>query len=226
MIEVESEIIAWLASESGYRAYVAVFTLLMMGGIGLPVPEDIPILIGGALAAKNIVNVQAVYITCYIGVLLADQFIFLVGHFFGHRLLQAGARFPLFPTLTLESLDRAREGLRKRQMVYIFMGRHLFPIRSVTFLAAGALHVPFIEFFIADAIAAFVSVSIVLGIGYWLGATLTPEVISHIAHEANVYIVIAVAIGLAIWCIKHFCGKQNKVDNHSNHKLCGDKKIL
>jgi membrane protein DedA with SNARE-associated domain len=199
---VESAIVDWLASNSGYRIHVVVFILLVLGGFGFPIPEDIPILIGGALAAQEIVYLQAIFVTCYTGVLLADQVVYFAGYWFGPRLLNAGTKSKFLPSLTEEKVNRVREGIRKRRLVYIFLGRHLFPLRSVTFLCAGALRVPFIEFFIADAIAALVSVSVVLALGYWLGTTLSPEVISHIAHQAHEYIILIVAIVVLIFLVR------------------------
>src|SRR5262249_32016422 len=68
--------------------------------------------------------------------------------------------------------------------------RHLFPVRTATFITAGALHIPFLEFLAADAIAALVSVSLVVFIGHFLGGQLTPELIKDLIHRSHWYIMI------------------------------------
>ena len=124
---------------------------------------------------------------------------FLLGYYFGQRLLTAGTKSRFFPAITEERVEEVRNGLRRRRLLYIFIGRHLFPVRSVTFLTAGALRIPFLEFFISDAIAALVSVSIVLGLGYYIGESLSPEILRHLIQRAHFYILLAVAISAVFY---------------------------
>ncbi len=186
--------IGWLASDNGLMVHVTVFALLILGGLGFPVPEDLPILLGGVAASKDIVSLEVMFLTCYLGVTFGDQIMFFVGHHFGQRILDAGTRSPFFPSITEDKVNEVREGLRKRRLLFIFIARHLFPIRSVTFIVAGALRIPYVEFFIADAIAGFVSVAIMLTLGVILGRTLTPEMIQHLSQQAHLYIIALVAV--------------------------------
>jgi len=177
--------------------YTAVFVMLILGGIGFPFPEELPLIIAGVGAANNIINLQLAFLVCYAGVMIADQTMYFFGYFFGQKLLSAGTRSPIFPSITEDKVNEVREGLRKRRLLYLFIGRHLFFLRSVTFVVAGSLRVPFFEFFLTDAIAALFSVTLFMWLGYLLGNELSPEVIQHIAHEANMYILIGVILGAA-----------------------------
>lgn len=198
-----TEIYEWLASDNGYNMHWAVLTALILGGLGVPIPEDIPLVFGGMAAAKQIVSFQAIFLTCYLGVILADQLVFCAGFLFGGWLLDKGTDSPLFPQLTEERLSEVKEGLRKNRLLYIFISRHLFPIRSVTFLAAGALRVPFLEFLLADAMAALVSVSIMVWLGYFLafffGDALTLEAINGVVHRIHLYIIGLIALSIIIY---------------------------
>ena len=194
---MESEFLVWLASDNGVAVHLAVFVMLLLGGLGFPIPEDIPILLGGVASAKGIVHLPTIFLTCYVGVLLADQTVFFIGYFFGQRMLSAGTRSRFFPSITESRVEEIRNGLRKKRLFYIFVGRHLFPVRSVTFLTAGALRIPYFEFLLADAIAALVSVGIVLGIGHYLGEQLSPDVVQHLVREAHYYI-LAVAVLICV----------------------------
>lgn len=185
----EADIIRWLTTDSGFNVHVTIFALLLLGGVGFPIPEDLPVLLGGVAAAKNVVSFHAVFLICYSGVMIGDMSMYLFGRFFGQKILDAGTRSPFFPGFTDEKIATIRDGLRKRRLLYIFIGRHLFPIRSLTFVTAGAVRVPFLEFLIADAIAALVSVAIMLWLGYLLGGKLTPEMLNHLAHELHYYII-------------------------------------
>lgn len=175
---------------AGVDLYWRLFVALIAGGLGLPIPEDVPLVIAGIAIAQGLATWHGAYIVCYVGVLLSDQVLYGFGYLFGQKLLSAGAKSPFLPSVSEERIEQMRLAMKKRRLfAIIFAGRHLFPIRSVTFVSAGALRIPFVDFFIADALAAFVSVSIVIGLGWLLGNRLSPEVIHHIIHEAHYYVI-------------------------------------
>lgn len=184
---MHSEILNWLASDSGWRVLIGLVVLLLLGGIGFPIPEDIPVILGGVAIEKGVVSWQAMFLTCYVSIIAADLLVFSIGYFFGKKLIAAGTRSRIFSALTEDRVQQTREALHRHRLWVIFAARHLFPIRSATFLAAGSLHVPILQFLIADALAALVSVSLVLWLGYFLGGTLTPEVISHLFRQWQYY---------------------------------------
>lgn len=197
-----NELGAWLASDNGLVVHAGVFLMLLLGGIGFPIPEDIPLILAGVAIGQDIVPISTMFVVCYIGVMAGDQTMFFIGHRYGQRLLDAGAKSRFFPAITEEKVAEIREGLRKRRLLYIFIGRHLFPIRSATFVCAGALRVPFLEFLVADALAALVSVSIMMSLGWWLGDSLTPETIRHFVDAAHFYIAALVVVCLAVWYLR------------------------
>ena len=171
----------------------------ILGGLGFPIPEDIPLLLAGIAAAGKIVSAHNIFLTCLIGVIVADQIVFVIGYLFGKRLLDFLAQSKFFPSVTTEKIHSTREALRRRRLLYIFIGRHLFPVRSITFLTAGALRIPYLEFLLSDAFAATVSVSLMLAIGYILGYYLPPEVVTHLVRKAHFYVMaIAVIITIAL----------------------------
>lgn len=210
----------WLASENGLGLHITLFSMLLLGAFGFPIPEDIPLVLAGVASAQGLVSLKAIFLTCYVGVLLADQIIYLFGYCFGQRLLHAGARSPIFPAITEHRIDVIRHGLRKRRFIYILLGRHFFPLRTATFLVAGALRIPFLEFLIADALAALISVTLVVWLGYWLGGKLTPEVISHIVHQGNIYLAVAIGIGVIAFVIGHTIKKRRKSADDTAEKVC------
>ena len=205
---MKNEIITWLASESGFRVHLGVFCLLILGGLGFPIPEDIPLLFAGVAAQKEFVKPTSIFFTSYFGVLLADQIVFLIGYYFGPKLLEAGAKSNLFPSITDKRINKIRDGLRRRKLFYIFLGRHLFPLRTATFLTAGALRIPYLEFLLSDALAAFVSVSVVTSIGYLLGGKLTPELIGKIVKEFHFFLLIIVALCLIAYLLRRILIKR------------------
>ena len=135
----------------------------------------------------------------------------------------ASTRSSFFPAITENRVNEIREGLRRKKLLYIFIGRHLFPVRTVTFLTAGALRIPFLEFLFADALAALISVFIMVGLGFFLGSHLTPETTNYLINQAHIYILYGIVFILFAWLIKriYFKKKLNPVClelKNSNHK--------
>lgn len=220
---MDTEIYKWLATDDGFAFQLVIFGLLFLGGLGFPIPEDIPLVLSGVATAHRIVPLHSISIVCYAGVMIGDQMMFFFGHRFGHRLLNAGTNSTFFPHITSDKVNEIREGLRKRRLLYIFIGRHLFPIRSVTFITAGALRIPFLEFFIADALAGLVSVTLMIALGYWLGQSLKMETVEKMAHEANFLILVIVILGIVALAAYWFY-RRKRAQTLLVHPTDGDKK--
>lgn len=210
---MEDNLINLITNSDGLYVYLGIIFLLFLGAIGFPIPEDIPIILAGVLSAKNMAHVQPMFVACYISVVCADLLIFTFGYFFGQKLLIAGAKSPFLPAITEERIEDIRDGLRKRRLMYIFIARHLFAVRTLTFLTAGALRIPMTEFLIADALAALVSVSLMLSLGYFLGETLSLEVLNHIIGEASLYL-----LALVLFCGLIYYRRKKKKTATKSHK--------
>ena len=188
-----------ISSDNSLLLHAAVFGALLLGGFGLPIPEDLPVLLAGIVAAKGAVPLLSISLVCYIGVVIADLMIYGIGYKLGPRLVSYGTKSPFLPSITAERVEQIRLRLRERQFLCIFLGRHLFPLRSVTFLSAGALRIPFMEFLISDLLAALISVTVMVGLGYWLGETLTPETLKELEKDLNSYAIIATVLIAALY---------------------------
>ncbi len=201
---LENEVFNWLANDHGFGTYASVLIMLLIGGLGLPMPEDIPLVLAGIAISKEVVNPFYIFIICYIGVILGDQFLFFIGYKFGNKLLQMehDPNSTISSFVTEERVSKIREGLRRKRFIYILIGRHLFPVRTATFLIAGSLRIPFLEFLISDMIAALISVSIVLFLGWLIGwQLLDPQVFEHLSREFPLYItgIMLLILSPAIW---------------------------
>lgn len=153
----------WLFAQHGIGVYISLFLLLMAGAIGLPVPEDIPLIFSGVLIHRGHANIPVMFFTCYVGILIGDTFIFFVGRKVGSSVQKRdwlSERFP--PSL----IEKTKHELEKRRFFTIVLARHLFYFRTVTFLTCGAVRMSFRKFFVADAVAALMSATIMLSLGY------------------------------------------------------------
>lgn len=156
-----------LLNAHGVVAYILIFATLLGSAFGLPVPEDLSLIIAGLLIASENAHLWLMAITCYCGILIGDLIIYRVGWITGPKLFRK-KWFKKY--LTSTKLQTLRGNLTRRTFLTIFLARHLFYLRTVTFLVCGAVRVPFSRFLIADSIAALVTTPLMIGLGYFFHA--------------------------------------------------------
>ncbi len=177
---------------------LAVFGLLMLSGVGVPLGEDIILIPAGTLIAKDLMNGPLTWLMAYTGVLGADLVWFTVCSRYGTPLLhKRWFKRAAHPRRLLE----AKHQIEKRGVWVIVMARFIPGSRTPAITMAGLLHMRFLHFFLAEACCVAATVSIQLGIGYLIGRNIgtesTGELILTLLGVA--VFVMAVLFGLNWW---------------------------
>jgi membrane protein DedA with SNARE-associated domain len=81
--------------------YLGIFIILVLGGLGLPIPEEAPIIIAGILSRNGKMHWIPALIACFSGVLVGDFVVYFLGFFYGEKVLSL--------PLTRKFLTKARE---------------------------------------------------------------------------------------------------------------------
>lgn len=182
-----------LQIEAGLAQYGpwALFGVIMLAGIGLPVSEELLIIPAGFLIERGVLSLWATVLAAWLGVVLADTIWMLLVRRYAHRLLSIRFFRRMFhPRRLLEIkylMDRHAVGV-------IIMGRVLPAGRTPTITAAGLAHMPIGPFLLGECIGAMKSVGWQLFVG-WLIA----RGIGYSAHDRHVRD--AILIGLAVLAI-------------------------
>ncbi|MGB8296651.1 MAG: DedA family protein [Polyangia bacterium] len=163
-----------LTSLQPLAVYYTLAGVLLLCGLGLPVPEDVSLISAGYLAHLGIVNPHKVLAVCFASVLGGDCFAFMLGRFFGSRLLQSRLAQRFFRP---RKQIRVRAYFRKFGSKVIFIARFLPGLRFSIFLSAGTLRVRPSVFFIHDSLAALVSVPVLVYVAWRFG--------QHIDHVVS-----------------------------------------
>ena len=182
--------------------YFALFGLLFACGLGLPLPEDIPLIIAGALIAKGHMTWLIAGICAWCGIIGGDCVLYHFGRRFGLEI----TRVPFIGKhVTKERIQRVEQLFEKYGIGVVAIGRLFAGIRGAMVVAAGAIRYNFIKFVIADGIAALVSGGLFVLLGWWLGNNLTAERIHRFKEWFFVGgVVLAVLfVGWIIWRKRH-----------------------
>src|SRR5439155_1078673 len=77
-------VLAWKGTHAG------LFLLLVGGGVGLPLPEDLTLLAAGVLAHQHVLRLRDVIAIGFAGVVCADWIIYLAGRRYGRGIVVLG----------------------------------------------------------------------------------------------------------------------------------------
>ena len=83
-----------------HLGYVGIALILILGGLGLPIPEEAPVILAAVLSRNGKLLAPLAVATCLLGVLAGDFVVYFLGYFYGEKVLSL--------PLTRRLLTRAR----------------------------------------------------------------------------------------------------------------------
>jgi membrane protein DedA with SNARE-associated domain len=174
--------------------YVGVYLALCLGGVGLPLPEEIPIVTAGVLAHQGVVRWWLALATCVAGVLTGDLILYWTGRRWGTRVLE-------LPWVGRFLDAKRRKGLeasyRRNGMLIVFAARHVMGLRAAAFVTAGVVRLPFWKFLLADGTAIAYGIPLNFGLAYFFTAHL--RVILNDVRRVESWLVLLLLVGGAAW---------------------------
>lgn len=182
---------------SGYIehfTYLGLFVVLLLCGMGLPMPEDIALLAGGFLVHRGVTRYPITLAVALLGVVAGDNSLFFLGRRFGTGLV---SYFGLNRPGSKAQIDRIRAFMRRHGHRAIFYARFLAGLRALIYLTAGSFGVTPLRFLAYDLLGAIISVPIVVSIGYLFGGQL--EVIVHYIGGFEHLLWVVVVLSLAVY---------------------------
>jgi membrane protein DedA with SNARE-associated domain len=183
-------LLAHLTSLPPSAVYDTLAGVLLLCGLGLPIPEDVSLISAGYLAHLGIVNPHKVFVVCFASVLGGDCIAFMLGRLFGSRLLDSHLARRFFrPRRQI----RVRAYFRKFGSKVIFVARFLPGLRFSIFLSAGTLRVRPSVFITYDSLAALVSVPTLVYLAWIFGEHIDRVVSWARRSEYGILIVVLVA---------------------------------
>jgi membrane protein DedA with SNARE-associated domain len=186
-------VLVWIITQFGYAA---IFVLLVAGGLGIPVPEELVQLTAGYLAQRGLLDFAPALTITYLGIVTGDVLLFLVGQRHGEMLLarRAVARF-----LTPRRREQLEHHFARHAFLTVMAARHMSGLRVPAFVLAATHGVSARTFVLADALSALLSVPLVVSLGFLFAAKI--EVVKRRMHEVELVVVVAALLGAAAYVL-------------------------
>jgi membrane protein DedA with SNARE-associated domain len=168
--------------------------VLFVAGLGVPIPEELPILSAGVLAHEGLARWWIALPVCIAGVIAGDAVLYWVGYHWGERILDWWiVRLVLSP----EREERLKVAYRRHGVKIVFTARHVMGVRAAAFLTAGISRIPFWRFLACDAAAALVSVPLAFGAAFLFTDQI--EQVVRDVHRVERWLVLLLLAGGAAW---------------------------
>lgn len=180
----------------GQLGYFGIALILVLGGLGLPVPEEAPIVLAAVLSKSGKMNVALALTACMTGVLLGDFIVYFLGFVYGEKVLSL--------PLTRKFLTRAREAqiqgyFHRHGVKILILGRFAVGFRTAAYLTAGILRLPALKLFLTDLFAASLSTFLMFGLGY-----VFAHQIEHSFDKVKNWLLGLAALSIGVWLLYRY----------------------
>ena len=191
--------IAHLSTMTPLGAYSWLGGVLLLCGLGLPIPEDISLIAAGYFSWRGALDVSKAFLVCFAAVLAGDSLAFFLGRHFGRRVLASRLAQKYF---TPRRQLRVRAYFRKFGSKVVLVGRFTPGLRFTIFFTAGTLHLRPPVFLIYDFSAAAFTVPILVYTAWLFGGQID-RVVRYARHTEHgivaAVIIAAIVIGTKAW---------------------------
>lgn len=145
--------------------YAAVFGVLILCGLGLPVPEDVSLVAGGIISGLGYTDPYIMLAVSMAGVLIGDSTVFYIGKTFGEKFFDKKLSGRIITPARYQAI---KEWFGRYGKWMLFAARFMPGLRSAIFLTAGVTRfVRYRVFIIIDLSAALISVPVWIYLGYY-----------------------------------------------------------
>jgi len=175
--------------------YQGIFLALLASGMGVPIPEELPVITAGILVGHEDTQLKWYIMLPVViaGVVIGDGVLYAMGRWWGAWLISR--QWVQRRVLSPENRAQIEKNFHDRGIMVLLGARLLPGIRTPIFLMAGVLRVPLGRFLIADGLYAIPGVNLL----FWLAYILTDQVL-EIFNKINAYrplVVVAILSAIA-----------------------------
>jgi membrane protein DedA with SNARE-associated domain len=141
---------SWLGTLPPETIYLIVGLVIGLESMGIPLPGEITLVSAALLASTGLTSPWGVAVAASIGAIVGDSIGYAIGRRGGRALLERlGRRFPKH--MGPPHLARAERIFARWGVWAVFFGRFVALLRILAGPLAGALHVPYRKFLVANA---------------------------------------------------------------------------
>ncbi|MEZ0243255.1 MAG: DedA family protein [Sphingomonas sp.] len=177
--------------------YFGIFLLMVLENVIPPVPSELIMSLAGIAAGQGKMDFTLLVLTGTLGCIVGNLFWYEIGVRFGYKRLKPFVdRWGRWLTMDWEDVEKLRSFFDRWGGATVFVFRFMPIGRTVISIPAGLLHMPRWRFIVYTTGGSLVWNAILVGVGYWLGATF--ETVDHWIAP-GVTAILALVAALYLW---------------------------
>lgn len=159
----------FLGNVFGEFSYLAPFVVLLLCGIGLPLPEEVTLIGSGILLHRGEVEFVPIVLVCSLAILIGDS----IPYWLGRRYGPSAVRIPWVARLVHpERFDRLRARFERHGNAVTFACRFFAGIRIPGYFVAGTMGMSYGRFLLLDSLGVLISVPVSIYLGKVFGGSI------------------------------------------------------
>ncbi len=196
---MEAFLTSLLTHSRGVAAYALIYGILLACGLGVPLPEDISLVLGGFLSHLGVTSLPVMMLVGFLGILSGDSLIYAAGRRIGDRASNGSGFFAR--VITPEKRAKVEALFARHGQKIVMIARFLPGVRAVTYFTAGSARMSYGRFIFWDGLAAVVSAPLFVYLGYRFGSHL--RYVIHRIRQGQKMVIIALLIAAACYAVLH-----------------------
>jgi len=181
--------------------YLAMFGILFLCGMGLPIPEEVTLVGSGLLVGWEEADFFYSSAACVLGILAGDSIIFGLGHHYGRQFLLSRPMRLLIPPRRQFKVARffARHGTKA-----VFFARFFAGVRIGVYAYAGSQRMGWLKFLFLDLLGALISGPASILIGAWAARQFAADRAEatkrglELVHRFGAWLIVGVILLIAL----------------------------
>jgi membrane protein DedA with SNARE-associated domain len=162
LMQAAQTFLPWITQYGSF----ALFVLLALGVVALPIPDETLMIIAGFLIAKAKLSPSLTVIAAIAGAITGITISYIIGRTIGHFLV---LKYGRWVGLTQAKLTRAHNWFERFGKWTLVIGYFIPGVRHLTGYAAGTLYMHYAEFAAYAYTGAFIWACLFLSLGYAFG---------------------------------------------------------
>lgn len=175
-------LLGWVAQYGS----ISLFFLMMLGIVGLPIPDETLLVFSGYLIFKGRLNPLLTFGMAFLGSVTGITVSYFLGRIYGLKLIHRYGRYFHF---TEERFHKVHNWFERAGRWSLFFGYYIAGVRHFTAMVAGASELEYPRFAVFAYSGAFTWVLAFLSLGYFVG-----ERWESASEQFHRYIVIACVV--------------------------------
>jgi membrane protein DedA with SNARE-associated domain len=175
---------------------LGILAALLAAGVGFPIPEDLTLLTAGYLVWHGDVSFGLILPIALFGILAGDSTLYWIGRKLGRRLL---AHRWLAHRLTPARIGRIEGYFNRHGEKTVLFARFAAGARSLFYLTAGMMRLPWHRFLLFDLPAGMISATVWILVGRRFGSQI--DQVRHTVHRVQHWVGLVVVAVFAAWLI-------------------------